>query len=310
MLGALLAGSGIQPDMSAVIIDGSLVADRWRADIATRAAAFAALHGYPPGLGVVLVGDNPASAQYVRMKRRACDQVGIHSLAEVLPADAAQAQVEAAVSRYNDDPRVHGILVQLPMPPHIDEERVLRHVSLEKDADGLHPENIGLLGMKGREALFTPATPTGVMVLLREAGAALEGANAVVIGRSNIVGLPVALMLMKANATVTVCHSRTRDMARIVREADIVVAAIGRPNFIPPDWLKPGAVVIDVGTNRIDDASDPRGYRFVGDVDFEGALNVAGAITKVPGGVGPMTITMLLANTMKAAERQAGRSAS
>lgn len=295
--------------MSAVIIDGAVVAEKWRADISARAAAFAAQHGYAPGLGVVLVGDNPASGQYVRMKRRACEQVGITSLAEILSADATQNQVEAAVARFNEDAHVHGILVQLPMPPQINEERVLRHVSLDKDVDGFHPENIGLLSMKGREPLFTPATPTGCMELLRESGVTLEGANAVVIGRSNIVGLPVALMLMKANATVTMCHSRTRDMARIVREADVVIAALGRPNFVTADWLKPGAVVIDVGTNKIDAPDDPRGYKYVGDVDFEGALSVAGAITKVPGGVGPMTITMLLANTMKAAERLASHAA-
>lgn len=289
--------------MSAVIIDGKTIADRIQAEIAEDAARFLAQYGYPPGLGAVLAGDNPASAQYVRMKRRACEKVGIHSVAHVMTASSTQDEVEAAVQALNADPRIHGILVQLPLPPQIDEERVLRAVSLDKDVDGFHPINIGMLGMKGREALFTPATPTGCMVLLKEAGVNLEGANAVVIGRSNIVGLPVALMLMKANATVTVCHSRTRDLPAVVRQADVVIAAIGRPEYVKADWLKPGAIVIDVGTNRVDDPTDSRGYRFVGDVEFEAALAVAGAITKVPGGVGPMTITMLLHNTLKAARR-------
>ena len=292
--------------MAATIIDGQAVADRMRAAIKEEAGAFAAQHGYPPGLGVVLVGDDPASAQYVRMKRRACEAAGMASFATILPASSTQEEVEAAVRALNDDPLVHGILVQLPLPPQIDEERILRLVSLDKDVDGFHPENTGLLAMKGREPLFTPATPTGCMVLLREAGANLEGANAVVLGRSNIVGMPVALMLMKANATVTVCHSRTKDLPGVVRGADVLIAAIGRPNFVKGDWLKPGVTVIDVGTNKVDDPSDPRGYRFIGDVDFEAALPVAGAITKVPGGVGPMTITMLMANTLKAARRIAG----
>ncbi len=289
--------------MSATIIDGKAIADRIQAEIAEDAARFQAQYGYPPGLGAVLAGDNPASAQYVRMKRRACEKVGFHSVAHVMTASSTQDEVEAAVSALNADPHIHGILVQLPLPPQINEERVLRAVSLDKDVDGFHPINIGMLGMKGREALFTPATPTGCMVLLKEAGVNLEGANAVVIGRSNIVGLPVALMLMKANATVTVCHSRTRDLPAIVRQADVVIAAIGRPEYVKADWLKPGSTVIDVGTNRVDDPSDERGYKFVGDVEFEPALGIAGAITKVPGGVGPMTITMLLHNTLKAARR-------
>ncbi len=292
--------------MVARIIDGAPVADRMRAQVAEEVKRFQQTYDRVPGLGVVLVGDNPASHQYVRMKRRACEQVGMQSFAHILPQEATQADVEAAVKMLNDDPRVHGILVQLPLPPHIDEQRVLRLVSLEKDADGLHPENIGLLAMKGREPLFTPATPTGCMVLLAEAGAQIAGANAVVIGRSNIVGMPAALMLMKADATVTICHSRTKNMAEIVRQADIIIAAIGKPHFVPGDWLKPGSIVIDVGTNKIDDPMAEKGYRFVGDVDFASASQVAGAISKVPGGVGPMTITMLIVNTMKAAWRSVG----
>ena len=293
--------------MTAKIIDGTAIADEMRAEIAADAARFAEQYGYPPGLGVVLVGDDPASAQYVRMKRRACERARINSVARVLPADATQEQVEAAVRELNDAPTVHGILVQLPMPPQIDEETVLRLVSLEKDVDGFHPLNIGLLAMKGREPLFTPATPTGCMALLERSGVPLNGANAVVIGRSNLVGMPVALMLIKANATVTLCHSRTRDIAGIVRQADVVIAAIGKPRYVKAEWLKSGAVVIDVGTNQIEDATDPRGFRWVGDVDFDAALEVAGAITKVPGGVGPMTITMLLHNTLKAAWRLAAK---
>jgi 5,10-methylene-tetrahydrofolate dehydrogenase/methenyl tetrahydrofolate cyclohydrolase len=290
---------------AATIIDGAAIAERMRAEIAQEAARFRARHGTSPGLGAVLAGDNPASAQYVRMKRRACEQVGFTASAYMLDASSTQEQVDDAIRRLNDDPAVHGILVQLPLPPQIDEERALRLVSLDKDVDGFHPINIGMLGMKGREPLFTPATPTGCMALLRESGAVLEGANAVVVGRSNIVGLPVALMLMKANATVTVCHSRTRDLPDIVRRADIVIAAIGRPEFIKGAWIKPGATVIDVGTNRVDDPNAEKGYRYVGDVEFETAQAVAGAITRVPGGVGPMTITMLLQNTMKAAWRLA-----
>lgn len=292
--------------MSATIIDGTLVAERMRAEIAADAARFAAQYGYPPGLGVVLAGDNPASAQYVRMKKRACEAAGITSVTHTMTAETPQAEVEAAVRALNDDPKVHGILVQLPLPAGIDEQRVLSLVSLDKDVDGFHPINIGLLAMKGRDPLFTPATPTGCMVLLQEAGVRLEGANAVVVGRSNIVGMPVALMLMKANATVTVCHSRTRDMPDIIRQADVVIAAIGKPEFIKGSWLKPGAAVIDVGTNRIDDPTTEKGYRFVGDVEYETAKEVAGAITKVPGGVGPMTITMLMQNTVRAAWRIVG----
>lgn len=291
--------------MSATIIDGTLVSERMRAEIAADAARFAAQYGYPPGLGVVLAGDNPASAQYVRMKKRACEAAGITSVTHTLTADSSQAEVEAAIQALNDDPKVHGILVQLPLPAGIDEQRALSLVSLDKDVDGFHPINIGRLAMKGREPLFTPATPTGCMALLESVGVKLEGANAVVVGRSNIVGMPVALMLTKANATVTICHSHTRNMPEIIRQADVVIAAIGKPEFIKGSWLKPGAVVIDVGTNRIDDPTTEKGYRFVGDVEYESAKEVAGAISKVPGGVGPMTITMLMLNTMKAARRLA-----
>lgn len=307
MLAALCQRFLEELPVTAKIIDGATIADDMRAEIAEDAAKFTAQYGYPPGLGVMLVGDDPASAQYVRMKRRACERAGISSLARFLPAAATQEEVEDTLRELNEDPVVHGILVQLPMPPHIDEEAVLRLVSLEKDVDGLHPINVGWLAMKGREPLFTPATPTGCIALLERSGVKIAGANAVVIGRSNLVGMPVALMLIKADATVTVCHSRTKNIAEIVRQADIVIAAIGKPFFVKAGWLKPGAAVIDVGTNQIEDPNDPRGFRWVGDVDFDAALEVAGAISKVPGGVGPMTITMLLANTMKAAWRLAGK---
>ncbi len=291
--------------MTAKIIDGRAVADRIQTELRDEVARFTAQYGYPPGLGVVLVGENPASQMYVRMKRKACARVGIASTGDVLPADSTQAQVEAAVRHLNDDPHVHGILVQLPMPGHIDEKAVLQAVSIDKDVDGFHPTNMGLLAMKGRQPTFTPATPTGCMTLLEEAGAELSGANAVVIGRSNIVGLPMALLLNNADATVTICHSRTRNTADIVRQADIVIAAIGQPEFVKGDWIKPGATVIDVGSNVVE-ADNDKGYRYVGDVDYEAACEVAGAITQVPGGVGPMTITTLLTNTMKAAWRIAG----
>ena len=289
--------------MAAEIIDGRPVAQRMQAEIKATVAEYAARAGSAPGLGVVLAGDDAASAMYVRMKRRACERVGLRSEARILPTASSQTQVEEAVRAFNDDPAIHGILVQLPLPEQIDEEAVLNEISLSKDVDGIHPMNLGRLGMRGREPSFTPATPTGVMALIRETGRAIEGARAAVVGRSNIVGLPVALMLANANATVTICHSRTRDLPEVLGSADIVVAAIGRPEFVKGAWLKPGAVVIDVGSNSVPDPESEKGYRYVGDVEFESARSVAGYISKVPGGVGPMTITMLLSNTMKAAER-------
>lgn len=262
--------------MSATLLDGAALAEKLREQIAIECAGFTVHYGRPPGLGFVLVGDNPASAQYVRMKRRACDRVGITSFAHLLAGNVDSAAVAAAVADLNADERVDGILVQLPLPPTIDEAPILAAVALEKDVDGFHPINIGAIGMKGREPTFTPATPTGIMALLRHSGTPIAGMHAVVVGRSNIVGLPVALMLLKADATVTVCHSRTQTMQTIVRTGDIVIAAAGVPQMITGDWLKPGAVVIDVGTNAIPDESDPRGYRYVGDVAFESARQVAG----------------------------------
>ncbi len=287
--------------MTAQIINGREVAARIQNEIKVEADAFAEKHGYAPGLAVVLVGEDPASQMYVRMKRNRAAKAGIADHTATFPDDATQEEVIAQVQAFNHDPKVHGILVQLPMPKHIDEEAVLREISLEKDADGIHPINMGYLAMKGREPTFTPATPTGCMTLIAEAGVTPSGKTAVVLGRSNIVGIPMALLLNNADATVTICHSRTPNIPDVVKQADILVAAIGKAEFVKADWIKPGAVVIDVGTNRIDDPSDERGYRWVGDVEFEGAKEIAGAITIVPGGVGPLTIATLLQNTMKAA---------
>lgn len=288
--------------MSATLIDGKAVAARIREQIAADVARMEAEHGTRPGLAAVLVGDNPASQSYVRMKRKACDQVGIASFGHNLPADATQEEVENLVRELNADPQVNGILVQLPLPKHLDEERILSMISLHKDVDGFHPVNIGRLAMKGREPLFIPCTPHGAMVLLEEAGATFEGANAVVLGRSNIVGLPAALLLIHRNATVTVCHSRTKDLPGVCRQADILIAAVGRPEMVRADWVKPGAYVIDVGSNQVEDPASEKGYRWVGDVAFDEVKEVAGAITPSPGGVGPMTIAMLLKNTLRGAE--------
>jgi methylenetetrahydrofolate dehydrogenase (NADP+)/methenyltetrahydrofolate cyclohydrolase len=288
--------------MTAKIIDGTAVAARIREQVAQDVKKMEAEHGMCPGLATVLVGDNPASHSYVRMKTRACEQAGIASFGHKLPVDATQEDVEALVSQLNADPKVHGILVQLPLPSHLNEERVLSLISLHKDVDGFHPVNIGRLAMKGREPLFIPCTPHGAIVLLEEAGATFEGANAVVLGRSNIVGLPAALLLIHRNATVTVCHSRTRDLPSVCRQGDILIAAVGRPEMVKADWVKPGAYVIDVGSNRVDDPAAERGYRWVGDVAFDEVKEVAGAITPSPGGVGPMTIAMLIKNTLRGAE--------
>jgi methylenetetrahydrofolate dehydrogenase (NADP+) / methenyltetrahydrofolate cyclohydrolase len=294
--------------MTAQIIDGQKVAKRIQDGIKTEVETFTGKYGYAPGLGVILVGDDPASAMYVRMKQKRCEGVGMASFANIMPASTSQEEVLAAVRAYNEDPRIHGILVQLPMPDHIDEEAILKELSLDKDVDGFHPVNIGALAMKGRTPTFTPATPTGCMTLIAESGIEVAGKMAVVLGRSNIVGMPMAMMLNNANATVTICHSRTPDIASVIRQADILVAAIGKPEYVKGDWIKPGAVIIDVGTNQIDDPTTEKGYKWVGDVDFEAAKAVAGAITIVPGGVGPLTITSLIQNTLKAAKRLAGDS--
>ena len=291
--------------MTASIIDGKVIAAQVRIEVAQDVEKLLADGGPRPGLATVLVGDNPASHTYVKAKRKACAEAGIESFGHELAATATQAEVEGLVARLNQDPKVHGILVQLPLPAGLDEEAVLKAISLEKDVDGFHPLNIGRLAQKGREPLFVPCTPAGCLVLLKKAGAKLDGANAVVVGRSNIVGMPAALLLVKENATVTICHSRTKDLAGVCRSADVLIAAIGRAEMIRGSWIKPGAYVIDVGINRVEDPSTKSGYRLVGDVAFAEAVQVAGAITPVPGGVGPMTIALLLQNTLRSAARRA-----
>lgn len=288
--------------MTARIIDGKMIAEQVRKTVAEDVAAMVATGRSQPGLATVLVGDNPASQVYVSAKQKACAQAGIQSFGHKLEATASQEEVEGLVKELNADPRVNGILVQLPLPSGLDEEKVLNTISIEKDVDGFHPLNIGRLAQKGRDPLFVPCTPHGCIYLLEQVGVKIEGANAVVLGRSNIVGMPAALLLVRRNATVTICHSRTQDLPSVVRSADILIAAIGRAEMVRGDWIKPGAAVIDVGINRIEDPSHPKGSRLVGDVCFEEAKETAGWITPVPGGVGPMTIAMLLKNTVRAAK--------
>jgi methylenetetrahydrofolate dehydrogenase (NADP+) / methenyltetrahydrofolate cyclohydrolase len=290
--------------MTATIIDRKILAQQIRADVAAEVTQRIAAGKSRPGLATVLVGDNPGSVSYVKSKHKACGEVGIDSYGHHLPADAKQVDLEALLRDLGADKRVHGILVQLPLPPGFEEEAALSLVPLDKDVDGFHPVNVGRLAQKGRDPLFVPCTPSGIMWMLQKAGGSLVGAQAVVLGRSNIVGMPTALLLVRENATVTICHSKTKDLPAVIRQADILIAAIGRAHFVRGDWIKPGAIVIDVGINRVDDPAAKNGYRLVGDVAYEEALPVAGAITPVPGGVGPMTIAMLLKSTLRAAQRQ------
>lgn len=287
--------------MTAQVLDGAAIAEQIRAEVKAEVAARIAEGKAAPGLATVLVGENPASQSYVKSKQKACAEAGIQSFGYNLPATASQQEVEGLVKELDADPKVNGILVQLPLPSGLDEEKVLSAIGIEKDVDGFHPLNIGRLAQKGRDPLFVPCTPEGVMYLLEKV-TRIEGCNAVVLGRSNIVGMPVALLLVRANATVTICHSRSKDLAGICRSADILVAAVGRPEMVRAGWVKPGAVVIDVGVNRVEDATRARGYRLVGDVAFDEVKEVAGVITPVPGGVGPLTIAMLLRNTLRAAK--------
>ena len=280
--------------MTAQIIDGNALSKTLRADVATRAAALSA-RGQQPGLAVILVGENPASEVYVRNKVKACQDNGLHSVFDRFPSTLTESELLARLDDLNNDPNVHGILVQLPLPKHIDSHKVIETIAPAKDVDGFNVENAGAL-MTGKP-LFRPCTPYGVMKMLEAHRIALEGANAVVIGRSNIVGKPMAMLLLAAGATVTITHSKTRDLAALTRNADVVVAATGRRNILTADMVKPGATVIDVGMNRDDNG------KLCGDVDFANVKEVAGFITPVPGGVGPMTITMLLVNTIEAAER-------
>lgn len=287
--------------MVAQIIDGKAIAAQVREQVGQEVAEMIKMGIPQPGLATVLVGENPASKVYVSSKQKACAELGMQSFGYQLPATATQEEVERLVSDLNADPHVNGILVQLPLPAGLIEEDVLKTISLEKDVDGFHPINIGRLAQKGRDPLFVPCTPYGCIVLLEKMGVKLDGANAVVLGRSNIVGMPAALLLVRENATVTICHSRTKDLPGVVRGADVLIAAVGRPEMVRGDWVKPGAVVIDVGINRIDDPTHPKGSRLVGDVCFDEVKEVASAITPVPGGVGPMTIAMLMRNTARAA---------
>jgi 5,10-methylene-tetrahydrofolate dehydrogenase/methenyl tetrahydrofolate cyclohydrolase len=292
--------------MTAQLIDGKLIAQQVRDAVAVEVAKRTAAGKPKPVLATVLVGDRVDSATYVSAKGKACQELGMGSVNHHLPADISQADLEKVISELNADVEVSGILVQLPLPSHLNEERVLQLISIEKDVDGFSPINIGRLAQKGREPLFVPCTPYGCIYLLEQAGVKIEGANAVVLGRSNIVGMPAALLLIGKNATVTVCHSRTRDLPAVIRQADILIAAIGKTEMVRGDWIKPGAAVIDVGINSKPDASKKSGYRLVGDVNFDEAREVAGFITPVPGGVGPMTIAMLMRNTLRAAQIQQG----
>ena len=292
----------------AKIISGDEIAEAIQAEVAAEAAAYTERFGAPPGLATVLVGTDPASEVYVRMKTRDAEQVGFYSRQVTLPEETPEDEVLGVVEGLNADPRIHGLLVQLPLPKHIDEDRVIRAIDPAKDVDGFHPLNVGRLSIGDRDVL-APCTPAGVVEMLVRSGYEPAGKHVVVVGRSNIVGKPLALLLLRrgrdGDATVTVAHSRTADLGEVTRQADILVAAVGVPELIRAEMVKPGAVVIDVGVNRVDDPSRERGYRLVGDVAFDEVAEVAEAITPVPGGVGPMTRTMLLANTLEAAKRQA-----
>ncbi|MBW8038600.1 MAG: bifunctional methylenetetrahydrofolate dehydrogenase/methenyltetrahydrofolate cyclohydrolase FolD [Planctomycetes bacterium] len=293
--------------MTAKIIDGKQVAADMRAELKEEVAKLKE-KGIVPGLGVILIGEDPASKSYVTAKERTCEEIGIYSDDNRLPEETTQEDLIALVEKMNKDPKINGILVQLPLPKHLNEAEVLLAIDPDKDVDGFHPMNVGKM-VVGEKA-FLPCTPHGVIQLLIRSGVTIEGANVVIVGRSNIVGKPLANMLIQknatGNATVTVCHTRTKDLAHQTKQADIVIAAAGRPNTITADMVKEGVVVIDVGVNRVEDATKKRGYRLVGDVDFEAVKEKASLITPVPGGVGPMTITMLLYNTVESAKRAAG----
>lgn len=291
--------------MTATLIDGKAFAATVREKVAAHVARIKEVQGVTPGLAVVLVGDDPASEVYVRSKGKQTVEVGMNSYEHKLPADTSEADLLALIDQLNNDTDVHGILVQLPLPGHLNENLVINAISPEKDVDGFHISNVGLLGT-GQKSMV-PCTPLGCLMMLRDHHGTLSGLDAVVIGRSNIVGKPMAQLLLGDSCTVTVAHSRTKDLPEVVRRADIVVAAVGRANFVPGDWIKPGATVIDVGINRIDaPEKGPGKTRLVGDVEFASAAEVAGAITPVPGGVGPMTIACLLANTLTACCRKHG----
>jgi methylenetetrahydrofolate dehydrogenase (NADP+)/methenyltetrahydrofolate cyclohydrolase len=292
--------------VSARILDGKAISEAVLGEVGRRAQTLRETRGVQPGLAVILVGDNPASQVYVRSKHQTCERMGFLSVVHHLPADSSQETVATLIAELNADRRIHGILLQTPVPDPLDEQALLERIDPRKDVDGLHPANAGRLAL-GQPG-FVPCTPLGVRELLVRSGIAPAGRLTVIVGRSTLVGRPLALLLLRkepgSDSTVCVCHSRTPNLAALARQADILVAAIGRARFITGDMIKPGAVVVDVGINRIEDSSKKSGYRLVGDVDFEAACEVAGAITPVPGGVGPMTIAMLLSNTVQAAELQ------
>jgi methylenetetrahydrofolate dehydrogenase (NADP+)/methenyltetrahydrofolate cyclohydrolase len=293
--------------MPARVISGKDIAAQMRAELEPQVIELTKA-GTTPGLAVVLVGEDPASQVYVRMKGKACEKLGMYSETIILPEETSEDELLATVDGLNGNPRIHGFLIQLPLPKHIDSERVLLSVLSSKDVDGFHPENVGRVAV-GDPTGFAPATPLGVQHMLMRSGVNITGAHVVIVGRSNIVGRPMASLLLHrgegGDATVTVCHSRTKNLPDVTRLADILIVAIGKPNFVTGDMVRPGAVVIDVGTNRVDDPTMEKGYKIVGDVDFEAVKEVASAISPVPGGVGPMTITMLLYNTVQAARRWA-----
>ena len=283
--------------MTAKLIDGKAISDFFRAEYKLRVDRLLD-RGVRPGLAVIIVGSDAASQVYVRNKARACESIGMHSEVHALPESTTQAELISLVEKFNANPAIHGLLVQLPLPKHIDDRAIIETIAADKDVDGFHYSNMGALVID--ESNYPPCTPYGVMKMLGYEGVKLEGMHVVIVGRSNIVGKPQAMLMLKAGATVTVCHSKTRDLAKFTRDADVLVAAIGRANMITADMVKPGAIVMDVGINRLPDG------KLVGDVDFDAVSKVAAMITPVPGGVGPMTITMLLGNTLRAAERAAG----
>ncbi|GLT41679.1 hypothetical protein SLA2020_157240 [Shorea laevis] len=297
------SGHEICGPRTAAIIDGKSIAEEIRLGIASEVRRMKEYTGKVPGLAVILVGQRRDSETYVRNKIKACEETGINSSLVELPDDCKEDEVISAMSRFNEDPSVNGVLVQLPLPEHLDEEKILNVVSLEKDVDGFHPESMGNLAMRGREPLFISCTPKGCIELLMRSGVTIMGKKAVVIGRSNIVGLPTSLLLQRHHATVSVVHALTKNPEQLTSGADIVVTAAGVPNLVRGYWLKPGAVVIDVGTCPVEDPTAEYGYHLAGDVCFEEAVRVASAVTPVPGGVGPMTIAMLLSNTLDSAKR-------
>ncbi len=288
--------------MTAIIIDGNIIAHQLRIEAAEKIKARIRAGKPIPSLATLVVGDDPSSQVYARSKQKACTEVDINCINVIIPVNASEQEIIDHIKNLNLDHHTHAILVERPLPDGINEEKVINSVFVEKDVDGMNVKNIGMLAQKGREPLFIPNTPAAVMQILVSTVPSLVGKHAVVLGRSNEVGMPVSLLLLRADATVTICHSHTQDLPSIVKQADILVSAVGRPAMVKGDWIKPGAIIIDVGINQIEDPSHPSGHRIVGDVAFEEAKELAGAITPVPGGVGPVTIAMLLKNTLHAAE--------